>query len=355
MKSIYVTSVERYSGKTAACLVLGQRLLADGRAVGYLKPLSLQPWRSEGHWADEDAGFVKEALDLEAEPWEMSPVVVTRDYLQAHLDDDAENDLLDKVRAAMRVAGKDKEVLILEGGGSLREGYAVGLPTPDVATTLGSAVLAVVKYRDEVRLLDDALTAQTRLGDLLRGVIINRVPADAADYVRKDAIPYLERQGIPVLGALPEERGLEAISLGELLQVVGGEVLTENQDPDALVETLTVGAMTSDVALSRFRKQARKAVIPGGDRADIQLAALETSTVCLILTGNLRPSPLILKQAEESGVAVVLVPENTLETVEAVDAIFGKTRMAQAAKLEQFQALFDQHVDWARLFKNFGL
>ncbi len=355
MKSIYVTSVERYSGKTATCLVLGKRLLADGRAVGYLKPLSLQPWRSEGHWADEDAGFVKQALDLEAEPWEMSPVVVTHDYLQAHLDDDAENDLLDKVRAAMQVAGKDKEVLILEGGGSLREGYAVGLPTPEVAVALDSAVLAVVKYRDEMRLLDDALTAQTRLGDLLRGVIINRVPADAADYVRQDAIPYLDRQGIAVLGALPEERGLEAISLGELLAVVGGEVLTTEHDPDALVETLTVGAMTSDVALSRFRKQARKAVITGGDRADIQLAALETSTVCLILTGNLQPSPLILKQAEESGVAVVLVPENTLETVEAVDAIFGKTRMAQAAKLEQFQALFDEHVDWVRLFKNFGL
>jgi BioD-like phosphotransacetylase family protein len=37
MKSLYVTSVERYSGKTAACLALGTRFQANGYKVGYLK------------------------------------------------------------------------------------------------------------------------------------------------------------------------------------------------------------------------------------------------------------------------------------------------------------------------------
>ncbi|GAG01664.1 unnamed protein product, partial [marine sediment metagenome] len=60
MKSIYITSVERFSGKTAVCLALGKRLQKDGYMVGYLKPLSLQPWLSEGRVADEDAAFVKE-------------------------------------------------------------------------------------------------------------------------------------------------------------------------------------------------------------------------------------------------------------------------------------------------------
>ena len=39
MKSLYVTSVERYSGKTATCLALGKRFQADGYRVGYVKPL----------------------------------------------------------------------------------------------------------------------------------------------------------------------------------------------------------------------------------------------------------------------------------------------------------------------------
>jgi BioD-like phosphotransacetylase family protein len=355
MKSIYVTSVERYSGKTATCLALGKRLIADGHKVGYLKPLSLQPWRVGDKWADEDAGFVKEALGLEAQPWEMSPVVVTREYLQSRLETDGNADLMAEVKAACQAAGKGKDVLLLEGGGSLREGYVVGLPTPMVATELGSQVLAIVRYLDELRLLDDALAAQTRLGDLLCGVIINRVPQDAAEFIREKAVPYLEKKRIPVFGLLPETRTLESLTVRELHDALGGQMLSKQYDPEALVENLTVGAMTTDAALSRFRKQSKKAVITGGDRADIQLAALETSTVCLVLTGNLRPRPLILKQAEEFGVAVILVPENTMETVEAIDRVFGKTRMAQPAKLKHFENLFVEHIDLKRLYKALGM
>ncbi len=355
MKSIYITSVERYSGKTATCLVLGLRLIADGQKVGYVKPLSLQPWKTGDHWADEDAGFVKEVLGLEAEPWEISPVVVTHDYLHKLLQNNNQNELMARVKESCQEASQGQDLMILEGGGSLREGYAVGLPTPEVAAELGSDVLAIVKYRDEVRLLDDALTAQTRLGDLLKGIIINRVPANRVDFVKNDAIPYLEKKGIPVLGALPETRGLEAISVQEIFDVLNGKWLTSAHDPSALVENIIVGAMTAEGALSTFRKHSHKAVITGGDRADIQLAALETSTTCLVLTGNLQPSPVILKQADEIGVAVILVPGNTIESVEAVDAVVGKTRLAQTAKLDQFQQLFDDHVDIKRLYKNFDL
>jgi len=92
-------------------------------------------------------------------------------------------------------------------------------------------------------------------------------------------------------------------------------------------------------------------VITSGDLVDIQLAALETSTTCLILTSNLHPSPLIVRQADEFGVAVLLVRTNTLETIEAIERIFGKTRLGQVAKLQQFEALLAEHVDVDRLYR----
>ena len=45
--------------------------------------------------------------------------------------------------------------------------------------------------------------------------------------------------------------------------------------------------------------------------ADIQLAALETSTSCLILTGNIYPSPSVLNRAEELCVPVLLTKLDT--------------------------------------------
>jgi BioD-like phosphotransacetylase family protein len=349
MRALYVTSVERYSGKTATCLALGKRFQADGYRVGYLKPLSLQPWLVAGKIADEDAAFAKEVLNLAAEPWEISPVVVTPEFLRAHMSGEIEADLVLKVRAACQAARADQDILLLEGGGSLREGYIVGLPTPAVAESCGGDVLAIVRYRDEVRVLDDALAAHTRLGKTLCGIIINRVLPDATDFVSEVAVPYLERQDISVFGVLPEVRSLEALTVAELVAVLDAQVLTKHYRPEASVETLTVGAMTSEAALSHFRKQTNKAVITSGDRADIQLAALETSTTCLILTSNLRPSPLIVKQADEFNVAVLLVRSNTLETVEAIERIFGKTRLGQVAKLQQFEALLAGHVDLDRL------
>lgn len=49
-----------------------------------------------------------------------------------------------------------------------------------------------------------------------------------------------------------------------------------------MVEHLMIGAMDVDSALTYFRRKPNKAVITGGDRPDIQLAALETSTKCTI-------------------------------------------------------------------------
>jgi uncharacterized protein len=356
MKSLYITSVEPYSGKTATCLALGRRFQANGYNVGYFKPLSLNPWWTAGKVADEDAAFVKEVLGLGDDAWDLSPVVVTPDFLREHLRTEEAVNLMDVVQAACdKIACTKRDVLLLEGGGSLREGYVVGLATPDMARAFGSAALTIVKYTDEVRVLDDALTAHTRLDDLLCGILINRVPEDAVPFITDTAGPYLERRGIAVFGALPEVRSLKALTVVELVDVLEARVLTEHYDPQALVETFTVGAMTAEAALRVFRKQTNKTVITGGDRADIQLAALETSTTCLILTGNLQPSPLIVKQADEFGVAVLLVQPNTIATVEAIERVFGKTRLGQTAKLERFEALFAEHVNLDRLDRALGL
>ena len=355
MKSLYITGAERYSGKTATCLTLGVRMQMDGYRIGYLKPVSLQPWRIGNRIADEDAAFVKQVLNLPDEPWDLSPVVITPDFLRSRLIDPNPEDLMEKVLKAFHSASVDKDLLILEGGGSLREGYVVGLPTVGVVKKLGSQALVIAKYREEVRMLDDVLSTQARLGEAFCGILINRVPDDAREFVTKIAVPFLEKKEVKVFGILPEVRGLSALTVGELIKLLEAEVLTKYQRAEALVENLTVGAMTADAALSRFRRSSNKAVITGGDRTDIQLAALETSTTCLILTGNLRPSPLVIKQAEEFGTAVLLVRTNTMETIEQIEKFFGKTRLGQTTKLKQFQTLLDTYLDKERFYHSLGL
>ena len=262
---------------------------------------------------------------------------------------------MSKVKAAAKSAGQSKSLLLLEGGGSLREGYVVNLPTPDVAKSLNSQVLVVVRYRDEIRLLDDVLAAKFRLGKALSGVIINRVPEEETHFVENYARNYIENQDVKVFGILPDERGVAALMVDELIDALEPQVLTDCVTSNILVENLTVGAMTAEAALSRLRSRNNTAVITGGDRTDVQIAALETPISCMILTGCLEPRPLIVKHANELGVPILLVRTNTMETVAAIDAIFGKTRMGQEIKLNNFEQLLQQHVDLERLCEAIGL
>ncbi|RPI91788.1 MAG: phosphotransacetylase family protein, partial [Chloroflexi bacterium] len=316
-KSLYITSVHTFSGKTALALGLGLRMQAAGLKVGYLKPVSTQPYKAGGRVLDEDADFVRRTLGLETPPWELSPVVITNEVLGEIIDGTLERDLLGDVEEAVKMATEENDIVLLEGGASMREGYAVGLNTLSVVEKLCVPALTVLSFSEGcvsgMCIIDDALAAQKRLGDGLLGVVINSVPREHLALVREKLVPYLEKQGIKVFGVLQHDPFLRALSVGEVIDTLNAKVLTGAHLRERLIEHMSVGAMTVEAALPRFRRQLNKAVFTGGDRTDIQAAALETSTTALVLTGNLQPSSTILKRAEELGVAVLLVPDNTLE------------------------------------------
>lgn len=353
MKTLYIPSLLSFSGKTAVCLALGRRLQQDGYRVGYFKPLSTQIWEPiPGQTPDEDADFVRRVLGLEEPTEALVGVRMTPSLLRDTLCGCLERDLMADIRAAYERAAAGRDILLVEGGASLREGMGVGLGPVEIAEALDASVLAVVPFYNEMNLVDDCAVAQLRLGPRLLGVLVNGVPKESWDFVQSVARPCLEGRDIRVLGVIPREERLRAISVGELAQVLGAEFLTLPERRDVLIENLVVGAMGVDQALPRIRRiPSPKAVITGGDRADIQWAALETSVACLVLTGHLRPQPEVLRRAEEQDVSVLLARQNTMETVEAIERVFGKTRLGQPEKLARFEALMAQHFDFDRFYR----
>jgi len=354
-KVLYITSVVTFSGKTSLCLGLGLRMQAESLNIGYLKPVGTQPFLVGGNLADEDANFVRQVLRLDRPAWELAPVIVTDDLLDDIMEGKVPSNMIDKVETAVEVAKQECDVLLLEGGTSMRDGSVVGLNTVDVVRHLNAPTLSVTRWRSLRSVMDDVLSARRRLGDHLLGVVVNAVPNEELAQAESKLRPFLEKQGIHVYGVLPYQQSLTAVTIGEIVELLDAEVLTGEHLQSKLVENLTVGAMTVESALPRFRRQVNKAVVTGGDRADIQAAALETSTTVLVLTGNLQPSPAILKMAEERGVAVLLVRHNTIAAVEAIEKIFGRTRLGQAEKLNRFQAMIADHLDYQRLAKDLGV
>jgi BioD-like phosphotransacetylase family protein len=357
MKALYVTSLHTFSGKTAVCLALGRRLQKEGYKVGYFKPLSTEQWQPRPGWAhDEDADFVRRTLGLEEPLENLVGVFLTPALAREMRCGCSDRDLMAEVKEAYQRVTSGKDVMLLEGGASLREGISLGLGPVTTAEALDVPALAIVRFRNQVSMADACVTARLQLGERLFGVLVNALPDDAQALFGQVCRPCLEERGVPMLGALPLREQLQAISVGELASVLKAEFLALPDKKDVLIEHLVVGAMSVEQALPRIRRiPGTKVVITGGDRADIQLVALETATHCLILTGNLRPVPEVLRRAEEAGVPVLLVRGNTMETVQAIETVFGKTRLGQTAKLEQFAALMEEHFDFERLYQALGL
>lgn len=360
MATLYVLSTETYSGKTAVCIGLALRMQADALSVGYMKPVNTGAVLHAGQPYDEDVVFMKHALDL-PEPLEvLAPVQLTSQRIESLLTSgDNTSEFAAHLRRAYRVVRDNHDVVIMEGASNLREGYVVDLAPPDLARIASEAstdaqALAVIRYED-ARSVDHFLAAKKRLGDVLIGAVVNEVPKHQLEFAETTLRDYLEARGIAVFAVLPRLRILQATTIGELADGLNAEILVHAGMRDELVESLMVGAMGVDQALRYFRRRPNKAVITGGDRSDIQSAALETSTKCLILTGNLHPSVAVLSRAEELGVAVLLAPQDTLSAIEIAESYFGRSRFQQQAKIETFQDMMDERFDFERLYQVLGI
>jgi BioD-like phosphotransacetylase family protein len=355
METVLVISAETFSGKSAVCITLGQCMRRHGYRIGYMKPLAMRVRRAEQDAFDEDAAFFKQVFELQEPLEQISPLVVTPRLMEKMLQGEKQPDFVGRLKTAFAAVSHDKDIMLLEGPNDWSEGTIIDLPAAKVAALFGAHVLLVSRFQSLLE-VDNILAVREAMGDRgLAGVVLNMVPRARIEVVRRLAVPFLEQQGIPVLATLQQDPLLCAVSVNELTEHLNAEILCCRDHGEDLVETMMVGAMSVDSALSYFRRQANKAVITGGDRVDIQLAALETSTTCLILTGDMRPNPLIVTRAEEQGVPILLVAGDTMTTVRQSEELFGRARFRQTSKIERLESLLETHFDFKRFYEALGL
>lgn len=353
MPSLYVASTETFVGKSAVCISLLRRMQRDGFRVGYMKPISVSTAHTPDSVLDEDAAFIRASIGLAAPLEQVAPVLITPGVVEAILRGQSPS-YTRTLRDAYLGVSRDKDIVVLEGTNTWSEGALVDLTADQVTDLLQAPGLLVSRYSSTLN-VDTILSVQRYVGDRLLGVLINQVEEPQQEFVQSRVVPFLEGRGIPVFGLIPRDAALAGISVGELLEHLGGQLIGRREWCANTVESLMIGAMGADASRSFFRRRENKAVITGGDRSDLQIAALETSTAALVLTGNFRPAPQVIDRAEERGVPIILVPDDTLTTVDRAERLFGRVRFHQSAKLERFTQLLDANFDFGRLYEALGM
>jgi BioD-like phosphotransacetylase family protein len=352
-KYLLIGSAEPYSGKTATILGIAHQLQQKKLDIAYGKPLgTCENVSHPADGIDEDVRLVAKTLNLPKSRLLPTLVFLDEGALAKRLQGEDGTDYSQALAKSVRGASGD--LVLLEGAGTLEEGYLLNLSLPQVAEAVDASVLLVTGLQS-VLSVDLLLAAKQRLGARLSGVLLNDIPAELLFTAEEAVRPFLESRGVPVLGMLPRSNLLRSVSVAELARRLNAEVLCRSDRLDLMVETLTIGAMNVNSAIKYFSQGRNMAVVTGGDRTDIQMAALETNTQCLILTGHIQPSPAVLSRAEEVEVPVLSVALDTLATVEIIERALGQVRLQEPVKVEYIVQMMAEHFDIDRLLAGLGL
>jgi BioD-like phosphotransacetylase family protein len=347
--ALYITSTES-AGKTALCAGIGEKLLDRGLKVGFMEPIHLiETGRTNGC---QDAVFIKDSLRLAESEQLICPNRLSPHELWRNLTEDPENFSQNLKQSYRKISG-DKDIVIMEGLSDIGVDKISTLACYMVADALEAGLIIVIHYASNFDV--SRIVQISKKVKHLMGVIINLVPGSQMEMAEHKLSASFEKEGIKVLGILPEVRRLLGLSVGELAQVLGGELLSSSEKTEEIVENIMVGAMTVDSGILYFNRKENKAAVIRGERADMQLAALETSTKCLIVTNNVKPLPLVMVQAQEKQVPIIVVKQDVSEAIAVIEEALIKASFRSRSKLDMFRELLDSRFDFDALYAELGL
>jgi len=323
---VYVTSLENRMGKTAVCAALGRHLLDDGKKVGFFKPVVIGSGTAQG--ADTDVAFMKRVLALDDPAESLCPVF--RD--------------VGRIKEAFTKISGNKDVVVVEGvDGQSPASY-------EIVKALDARVIIVDAYSPGIP-EEQLLTACKFFGEYLLGVVINKVPASQLERVRGEASSSLGNTGVNILGVVPEDRALFTLTVGEIAGHIQGEILNNAEKSSELVEGIMLGALCVDPGPIYFGRKANKVAVLRDERPDMQMAALETSTRALVISGSTAPIPSVLTRAQAKGVPIITTGEDVVAIATSIEEALGTTRFNQENKLPRLAEIMEQNFNFGAVYQ----
>jgi BioD-like phosphotransacetylase family protein len=353
VQPIYLTSLREHVGKSFLSIGIMQKLLNEGLKVAYFKPISI-PKGAFSDKADPDVGFILSTVFITEKPYEIvSPVSIPDGYYVDLVDANQKTEHLNKIKAAYEEISREMDYVIIEGAPSIRKFVRVGVDDVTIAESIGISELVYVETESSDKCIDNLFFTKGYF-DFRKvsfdGVIFNQIDFEYVARIKELEENHIRRYGIPVVGVI--EKSLELISprVSEIKEAIGGEFINEpaSSGLDNRVEMNIIGAMNPQAALKYLRQVRKAAVVTGGDRIDLSLAALDQDVSCLILTGYMQPDNVVITAANEKKIPIILSPSDTYTTIRNMENV---RPGIQADEIKMVLNLMEKFIDWDLLLK----
>lgn len=360
---VFIAATHQNDGKTTTALGLFSTLKKRFGRIGFIKPVGQRFEEIEGKQIDEDSLLIGRTYSVDVPIEDMSPIAVEPSFTRRYIDNANPEALIRRIQRSFNRACWEKEFCLIEGTGHAGVGSVFDLSNARVARLLQSKVVIVTtggigRPIDEIA-LNQALFEKE--GVEIVGVILNKIIPSKYDYVRDFAKRGLARLGIELIGAIPQETLLANPTLNQICREVRGRFVSKRYEARAKVKKIIVGAMSARNIMDHFQRGTL--VITPGDREDVILAALSTTTdkeledkalAGMILSGDLLPHPTVQELIAESSLPVIATSMDSYRVASSIHSMTIKTLPGDVEKIDRIQALVEQYVDVDRLLEKLG-
>lgn len=317
MVVLYLTSSMPRAGKTGVAAGIAKVLRSQNKRVGYLRPnIGVA---KDG--LDDDASVLQRFLGLQESHEVLAPAFADERAMAAGM------------KSAIGAVSSQKDVVVVEGPTTSVQGAV------DAAAAAEARVVGVENYAAD---FGPSAAYLKPFGKRLAGVVINRVPLSRTSRISAAAEGKLA--GARLLATIPEDRLIMSLSVAELAHDVDGKILSGKERSSTVIESILLGAMNPDHGPEYYSVKPNKAVITRSERPDMQLAALETSTSCIVLAGEQPPIQLVLRRAEAKNVPIVSTKADVKSVLASLESALSGAGLNDR-RIAALAELMDKHLD----------
>lgn len=330
MTVLYIAGQQPGTGATAVSAALAVAWRRAGKSVALVKPAFLD---------GDPAGTTALFAQITGVATGADPVMASGgEFTPAQMD---------AIAKEVKTLASGVDVVLVDGlPRTDADGNKVAA-SAQLAQRLGAVVLGVLPYTRSDG-AGAAVAWREAFGDALQGVVVNRRTRYAGHDAHESLVPLLQDAGVPVLGTVPEERGLLAPSLAQVAEHLGGKFYVSPYD-DVLIEHFLIGGLILEWGVNYFNRFPNQAVIVRANRPDIAMAALSCTPACVVLTGGSEPAQYVYQRAQDEEVPLLAVDTDTIATAEALESLQDHVHVHHPAKAERFADVLTECLDWDAL------
>ena len=155
-----------------------------------------------------------------------------------------------------------------------------------------------------------------------------------------------------ILAVLDQDRFFMSNTIENVSKSLTTKKIIGEYNLNKIIENYLIGGFILDWGPEYFSSKENVALIVRGDRPDLQLSAIQSETIAVIIaTTNITPVEYVIHEAKRLEIPILVVEENTEEAIEKLSNSIDSFKFDHSDKILYSNKILDNTLNFDLLFK----